>query len=142
MSDDGSFSGFVRYFFAEYPGLSIAISAVLIWLFGRPDFWRRVVHGYDDDAPAPVQDHVAEADFYLAYEQYDEAAQALRKSIASEPPTADLMYKLLEIYAAARKSEEFLASAKYYKRTFGRHGHWDDICELGRQLLPEERLFR
>lgn len=142
MTDEVRFLGFLKYFLGEFPVLSVAILVVLVWLFGRPDFWRRVIHGYDDDSAMPAQDPITEADFYLAYEQYEEAAQALRKSIAAEPPTADLMCKLLEVYAAGRKSEEFLASANYYRRAFGRHGHWDEICEMGRELLPEERLFR
>ena len=143
MSAEISNTAFLEYFFEEYKILVLLILGVLIWLFIRPDFWRRLLNPDEaGDGTIPNSDPIAEADFYLAYGKYDEAGQVLRRSIATEAPTADLMHKLLEVYFADRKGDEFLSSANYYIREYGRHGHWDRICEMGRELLPDEKLFR
>ena len=136
-------TSFFETFFAENKVLLLIVLAVFVWLFGRPDFWRRLFSKDDSDsAPMEESDFIAEADFFIAYGKYDEAAQALRKSIAAKPPTADLMFKLLGVYFKDSRVDDFLASATYFKREFGRHAHWEGICEMGRQLFPEERLFR
>lgn len=95
-----------------------------------------------DQAPTDSSDPIAEADFHMAYGIYDKAAQAIRKALVAEPESADLVFKLLEIHFASGDGDEFLTLARFYKDKFGRSGHWDAIIGMGKELLPDERLFR
>jgi pilus assembly protein FimV len=77
--------------------------------------------GSDDDTPllskgssnkvADVQpqtgDIVAEADIYLAYGRYDQAASLLKTAITQDPDNADLHVKLIDIYLDTRDRENF-----------------------------------
>ncbi|MDJ0909624.1 MAG: hypothetical protein QNI99_10550 [Woeseiaceae bacterium] len=142
MTEIREFLSFLRFVNNEYQFVVVALMSVLIifYIF-PPRQWIASLRGTGGDAPS-AEGLLAEADFYMAYEQYDEAAKVLRRSMSIEEPTAEVIYKLLQALAAMRKSDDFLYSAQYYMKTFGRHGHWDDICELGRQLLPDQKLFR
>ena len=114
------------------------VLAAAVWLVVR-----RVSIGADSGSPASEDsDPIAEADFYLAYGKYDDAAAILNQAMASNPPTPDLMYKLLQVRFVANNADDFLADAHDYKRQFGRSGDWETICTMGRELMPHERLFR
>jgi pilus assembly protein FimV len=77
--------------------------------------------GSDDDATllpkgssnkvADVQpqtgDIVAEADIYVAYGRYDQAASLLKTAITQDPDNADLHVKLIDIYLDTRDRENF-----------------------------------
>ncbi|MFT5889507.1 MAG: pilus assembly protein FimV, partial [Zhongshania sp.] len=77
--------------------------------------------GSDDDTPllskgssnkvADVQpqtgDIVAEADIYVAYGRYDQAASLLKTAITQDPDNADLHVKLIDIYLDTRDRENF-----------------------------------
>ena len=87
-------------------------------------------------------DPIIEADFYIAYGDFERAAQVIRKALTVEPVPPDLVLKLLEIHFQSGNSEEFLRHSRFYRQRFGRSEHWETICTMGQQLLPGERLFR
>ena len=103
------------------------------------------VSGYAQKLAQHVEsenDPIVEADFYAAYGDFERAAQVIRKALTSEPISPDLVLKLLEIHFQSGNREEFLRHSRFYKERFGRAGHWDTICTMGQQLLPDEHLFR
>lgn len=52
-------------------------------------------------------DAIAEADIYIAYGRYQQAADLLRSAIESEPERSDLRIKLLEVHVEARDKAAF-----------------------------------
>jgi pilus assembly protein FimV len=57
---------------------------------------------------AETDDALAEADIYLAYGRYDQAAQMLSGAMAKEPDRTDLRIKLLGVYLETRDQANFL----------------------------------
>lgn len=86
-------------------------------------------------------DVLAEADFHLAYGLYDEAILLLTQVLAKDPARTDIRLKLAETYFSSNREAEFLAEAHEL------HGkvsdtEWDKIMVLGRQLCPDDSLFK
>lgn len=52
-------------------------------------------------------DAIAEADIYIAYGRYQQAADLLLTAVAAEPERADLRVKLLEVYLEMRNRDAF-----------------------------------
>ena len=126
------------YGFAAF--LVVALLTVLVYLRSSSDG-----KALAEDSRQPSKDKsdlVAEADLYIAYGHYEQAAQAIRKALDSEHLSADLVVKLLEIHFASGDTEEFVAQSRYYEDRFGRSGQWEAIRTMGQKLIPEERLFR
>ena len=63
----------------------------------------------DEDEPeqSGTSDAFEEADQYVAYGRYDQAAQALETAISREPSRTDLRLKLLGVYADNQDRESF-----------------------------------
>lgn len=61
----------------------------------------------DEDAVLQTGDAIGEADIYVAYGRYDQAASLLKAAISKSPNNAALRSKLLEIYVAADDKEGF-----------------------------------
>ena len=122
---------------AEHPLIFVTVfvlAAILIYLR---------VTGYDPEPSGPGDtDPIAEADFHMAYGLYDKAAETIRRALAAQPVSAELSAKLLEIYFVAQNGDDFLEHARFYKKRFGRSEHWDQISQMGQELLPQEDLFR
>jgi pilus assembly protein FimV len=99
-------------------------------------------------AESPVSidqgDPIAEADFHMAYGLYDQAADLVRMAIEREPARRDLRMKLLEIYFVWGNAENFLAAAKDLSATrdTAPQGEWDKVMIMGRQICPDEEMFR
>lgn len=64
----------------------------------------------DDTAPveAETDDALAEAEIYVAYGRYEQAAQMLKGAIAKEPERTDLRVKLLDVYLETRDQANFM----------------------------------
>ncbi|MDF1693379.1 MAG: tetratricopeptide repeat protein, partial [Zhongshania sp.] len=63
----------------------------------------------DSEAVQPqTGDIVAEADIYVAYGRYDQAASLLKTAISQDPDNADLQVKLADIYLDTRDRESFI----------------------------------
>ena len=65
-----------------------------------------------DSADEPVQaqtnDVISEAEIYVAYGRYDQAASLLKTAIEKEPENTELQCKLLDIYLDTRDRDNFL----------------------------------
>lgn len=63
----------------------------------------------DEEAPeqSSTSDALEEADTYVAYGRYDQAAQALETAISREPSRTDLRLKLLGVYADNQDRDSF-----------------------------------
>lgn len=59
------------------------------------------------DTEVQTDDAIGEADIYIAYGRYEQAAQLLKSAIASEPNNSALRNKLLEVHAQADDKENF-----------------------------------
>ncbi|HCS26680.1 MAG TPA: hypothetical protein DIW43_04460 [Spongiibacteraceae bacterium] len=57
---------------------------------------------------AETDDALAEADIYVAYGRYEQAAQMLSGAIAKEPERTDLRAKLLDVYLETRDKANFM----------------------------------
>ena len=90
------------------------------------------------------QDALAEADFHMAYGLYDQAADLVKIAIDREPGRRELKLKLLEIYFVWGNRELFLETANDLHRSRERAapGEWENILIMGRQIAPEEPMFK
>lgn len=90
------------------------------------------------------QDALAEADFHMAYGLYDQAADLVKIAIDREPGRRDLKLKLLEIYFVWGNRELFLDTARdlYTTRDEAAAGEWDKVLIMGRQIAPEDAMFK
>ena len=90
------------------------------------------------------QDALAEADFHMAYGLYDQAADLVKIAIDREPDRRDLKLKLLEIYFVWGNRELFLDTARdlHATRDEAAPGEWDKVLIMGRQIAPEDQIFK
>jgi pilus assembly protein FimV len=90
------------------------------------------------------QDALAEADFHMAYGLYDQAADLVKIAIDREPGRRELKLKLLEIYFVWGNRDLFLETANELHRSRERAapGEWENILIMGRQIAPEEPMFK
>ena len=90
------------------------------------------------------QDALAEADFHMAYGLYDQAADLVKIAIDREPARRDLKLKLLEIYFVWGNKDLFLDTARdlHENRTQGGAGEWDKVLIMGKQIAPEDSMFK
>lgn len=94
------------------------------------------------DAAGDV-DPVAEADVYLAYGRDLQAEEILKEALRVSPQRVAIHSKLLEIYAKRRDARAFEVTAtEAYALTHGEGLEWERICELGRELDPNNPLYR
>jgi len=90
------------------------------------------------------QDALAEADFHMAYGLYDQAADLVKIAIGREPERRDLKLKLLEIYFVWGNKDLFVDTARdlYATRDTAPVGEWDKILIMGKQISPEDPMFK
>jgi pilus assembly protein FimV len=90
------------------------------------------------------QDALAEADFHMAYGLYDQAADLVKIAIDREPTRRDLKLKLLEIYFVWGNRDLFLDTARelYTTRDQAVAGEWDKVLIMGRQIAPDDSMFK
>ena len=94
------------------------------------------------DAAGDV-DPVAEADVYLAYGRDLQAEEILKEALRTNPSRVAIHAKLMEIYAKRRdlKSFEMIASEAFLM-THGNGPEWAYICEMGRDLDPNNPMYQ
>ncbi len=90
------------------------------------------------------QDALAEADFHMAYGLYDQAADLVKIAIDREPSRRDLKLKLLEIYFVWGNKDLFLDTARelHAGRNQAAAGEWDKVVIMGKQIAPEDAMFK
>lgn len=86
-------------------------------------------------------DPASEADFHLAYGLYDQAADLMEGAYKQHPDRVDFLMKLLEIYFAWGKADEFIAHARAGRAKIEAAGEWQNVAILGRQMKADEALF-
>ena len=88
-------------------------------------------------------DPVAEADVYLAYGRDLQAEEILKEAMRANPERLAIRTKLLEVYAKRRDSKGFeVLATQLYGLTGGEGEEWQRAQELGRQIDPENALYR
>lgn len=117
----------------------------------RPSPARRKPEPSIDDtisSEAPLDldesDPLAEADFHMAYGLYDQSADIIQAALEKEPGRRDYKVKLLEIFFVSGNAQNFLEVARGLSgsRSAGDAAEWDRIVIMGRQLAPEDPLFK
>lgn len=94
------------------------------------------------DADGDV-DPVAEADVYLAYGREQQAEDILLEALRLHPERLPVRLKLLEIYAQRPDPARFEAAARELRTLTGGVGaEWDQACTWGRQIDPDNPLYR
>ena len=89
-------------------------------------------------------DPLAEADVYLAYKRYEQAAELIKDAIRNDPTRPDLSLKLLEIYHLGKNADAFETQAEsLYAELSGDSNHplWAKAVEMGKQTAPTHPLF-
>lgn len=87
-------------------------------------------------------DPVAEADVYLAYGRDLQAEEILKDALRSTPQRVAIHVKLAEIYAKRRDLKAFEAiAALAFNLTDGTGPEWEQICEKGLSIDPDNALY-
>ncbi|TSE36059.1 hypothetical protein Tchar_00416 [Tepidimonas charontis] len=88
-------------------------------------------------------DPVSEADVYLAYGREQQAEDILLEALRLHPQRLPVRLKLLEIYAQRPDPARFEAAARELRELTGGTGaEWDQACAWGRQIDPDNPLYR
>jgi len=88
-------------------------------------------------------DPVAEADVYLAYGRDLQAEEILKEAMRTNPERMAIRTKLLEVYAKRRDGKAFeLLAGQVYALTDGQGDDWATAQQMGRQLDPDNPLYR
>jgi pilus assembly protein FimV len=88
-------------------------------------------------------DPVAEADVYLAYGRDLQAEEILKEAMRGNPDRLAIRTKLLEVYAKRRDTKGFeMLATQLYSLTKGEGDDWAKAQELGRQIDPENALYK
>ena len=90
-----------------------------------------------------LDDLIQEADVYIVYGLHDQAESEIKRAIANYPNNAALHAKLLENYKAAGEKESFEEATKVFLdlEADDKQNYWDEICEWGKALLPDSKLY-
>ena len=89
-------------------------------------------------------DPVSEADVYIAYGRYQQAEEILREAMESGNDSAAVKHKMLEVYYATQKKDQFNALAEEMVNS-GQYEEdpkaWEHIQTMGRDLDKTNPLF-
>ena len=89
-------------------------------------------------------DPVSEADVYIAYGRYSQAEEILREAMANGDESTAVRHKMLEVYYATQKKEEFEKLVKEMQAA-GQDKEdpqaWEHILAMGRDLDRNNPLF-
>jgi pilus assembly protein FimV len=95
------------------------------------------------EAPAAVrEDFLGSADRMVAARRYADAEGLLQGALDREPARQDLRLKLLEVYSAAGNRDRFMPLARQVLPALGAGAAFERVRSMGRELAPEEDLFR
>jgi len=95
-------------------------------------------------AAQPDNDALQEAELYMAYGLFDQAAALLEAGLKREPQRRDLLIKLIDVCFMWGNKDAFLKAAQTLapQRAEGPASDWDKVLIMGRQLLPDDPLFQ
>ncbi len=93
-------------------------------------------------AAAGDEDAMEDVNILLAYEQFDEAADFIKKALQKDPDNLDYHGKLLEVYYSEGNKHAYEESARaIHDRTDGQGEHWDAAVAMWNELSPNRELF-
>ncbi len=95
-------------------------------------------------APAPEEeeDPITEVNYFLAYEQYDQAEELVRKVIAKDPDNLENHTKLLEVYYAANNKKGYEQAARVlHDKVHGKGDYWSMAVAMWQEISPNRALF-
>ncbi len=88
------------------------------------------------------EDPMQEANFYLAYEQYDQAVDFVKKALEKEPDNLEFHIKLLEVYYTANRKKAYEQAAKVLHDKVGGQGdYWTMALAMWQELSPKRAMF-
>ncbi len=80
---------------------------------------------------------------FLAYEDFGQAEDFVKKAIAKEPDNLELHTKLLEVYYAAGNKKGYEKAAEVlHDKVGGRGEHWDMALAMWQEISPNRALFQ
>lgn len=90
-----------------------------------------------------VMDPIAEADVFIAYGRYDQAAELVEGALKQSPGQQDLLLKLLEIHYVAKRQAAFDTEAASLKAGIDDENDpvWTQVVLMGKTLSPENPLY-
>jgi len=90
-----------------------------------------------------LEDLIQEADVYIVYGLHDQAESEIKRALNTYPNSSALHAKLLENYKAAGDAESFEDATKAFMEldVDNKQDHWEEICEWGKALLPDSKLY-
>ncbi|MBI4005100.1 MAG: hypothetical protein HY356_00415, partial [Gammaproteobacteria bacterium] len=96
---------------------------------------------------APEEDQMAEFEqkinTFLAYEDFGQAEDFVKKAIAKEPDNLELHTKLLEVYYAAGNKKGYEKAAEVlHDKVGGRGEHWDMALAMWQEISPNRAMFQ
>ena len=91
---------------------------------------------------AEAESVLDEVDLYLAYGWANRAIDLLQGYLESHPDDTQLWKKLLETYSAQGMKQEFERSALRCQAIMEGSGLWKGVQKLGRQMDPNNPLYR
>lgn len=97
-----------------------------------------------DAAPRPSAPGLEDAALEVGADFYAEVVGLLEAELERAPQRDDLRLKLLEVYAATERKDDFVKLAARHLKALpeGRaHLAWGPVAEMGRRLSPDEPLF-
>ena len=95
-------------------------------------------------APAPEEeeDPITEVNYFLAYEQYDQAEELVKKVIAKDPDNLENHTKLLEVYYAANNKKGYEQAARVlHDKVHGKGDYWSMAVAMWQEISPNRALF-
>ncbi len=101
----------------------------------------------DPDAfqiPAAEQeeDPLHDVNIFLAYEQFDQAEQFVKKMIEKDPNNLEFHSKLLEVYYAANNKKGYENAARVlHDKVNGKGDYWNMAVAMWQEISPNRELF-
>jgi pilus assembly protein FimV len=88
------------------------------------------------------EDPFTEVNYFLAYEQYDQAEELVKKIIAKDPSNLESHTKLLEVYYAANNKKGYEQAARVlHDKVHGQGDYWSMAVAMWQEISPNRALF-
>ena len=88
------------------------------------------------------EDPLQEVNTYLAFEQFDQAEEFVRKAISSKPDNPEYHSKLLEVFYTSGNKKAYEEEAKVlHELVDGEGEHWDMAVAMWSEMSPNRALF-
>ncbi len=103
------------------------------------DFTRQAVDTAEESSSDEV-DPIAEADLFLTFGRDVQAEEVLKEALNSKPGDAQIILKLLSIYATRKDTNAFMTYARQIEDS-GNEAAWQQAAAMGRELEPGNPFY-